>query len=613
MSDNNKENKRKITSEVDELDDFSGFRKSDTVTDSEPEQAQNNSVSESRKRVAPMVRKIVCAAAAVVVLLAVAFGVYGAFVPQNIILGGINVGGIDIGGMKKEEALLSLDKANPFVKSEVVINANGKRFVVKTDDIDAVLDAEATVKKAYNIAKSGNIFANALDSLKMKLAGGEILPVITFNEEKFASKINEIGVDAVGSQLIEHSVRFDEDGKAFIVPGTSGYNNDPTSVMAMIKEALLKSESNEIVVEFEKTKPQKMTVDMLDSYVYKNPVNASFALENGEVKVVEAEPGRYIDKDECKSLVAKVSEDGPEIEIPYKTTEPEVKSDDVKGKLFNGELGSYTTRYAPGGNRGTNVAVAASKINGKILLPGETFSFNGTVGKRTVANGFKPAPEYQNGQTVTGIGGGTCQVSTTVYSAALYADLKIVKRSNHSMSVSYVPLGQDATVTDGGIDLKFMNDTKFPVKISAVTGGGKITVTIIGTTPDEPKTVKISHKSAGGGIRTTRLVYDSTGNLIKEEDMGISKYKPHSENNENTTPSTTPAVTQAPTESTGDESTQTPSVQTPEASATQAPVATQPVVEQPTETKSPVTEAPTVPASSSENASQGSTPIKSEE
>jgi len=606
MSDNNFENEKDKVSQFEELDDFSGPRKTQAVR---TEADKAGVKTEHKKSTTPAIRKIVCIVAAVVVIAFVAFGVYGAFVPQDTIIGGLTVNGIDIGGMSEKEAGLSLTESNPVLKDEVVINANGKRFVVRTDEIDAVLDINATVTKAFNIAKGGNIFSNAAASLKMKLSGGELLPVITFNEEKFANIINEIGIEAAGSQLVEHSVRFDENGKGYIVPGTSGYNNDPAPVMTMIKEELLSSESSEINVEFVKTKPQKMTVDMLDLFVYADPKNASFILENGAVKIIEAESGRYINKDECKRVVSKVTEGGPEIEFVYYTTEPELKSEDVKGKLFNGELASYTTRYAPGGNRGTNVAVAASKINGKILLPGETFSFNGTVGRRTVANGFKPAPEYQNGQTVTGIGGGTCQVSTTVYSAALYADLKIVKRSNHSMSVSYVPLGQDATVTDGGIDLKFMNNTDYPVKISAVTGGGKITVSIIGTKPEAPKTVKISHKSSDGGVRTTRYVYDSNGKLIKEEDMGLSKYKPHSDNNENTTPSTSPAASQAPTASPGSENSESPEVQTPEVSATEPPV----VTDQPTETKSPVTEAPTVPASSAESAGQGSTPMKSEE
>ncbi len=607
MSDNELKNKREDEPEVEDFDDFSSIHKPENNfqinTDSD------NSADKNKKSSSAFC-KTLCIVVALLVVFVIAFGAYGAFVPQDKILGGITVSGVEIGGLDISEALNELNSSDSALKSEVVIVANGKRFVVKTDEIDAVLDIEATVDKAFKTAKSDNIFANAFDSVKIKLSGGEILPVINFNEEKFSKKINEIGKLAVGSQLVEHSVRFDGDGLGFIVPGISGYNNDPAPVMAMIKDALLKSESTEIEVNFKKTKPAKMTVEMLESLVNSDPVDASFALENGGVKIIEAVEGRIIDKSECKKVIDKVTEGGQEIKFSYNSTEPQLRSEDVRNKLFNGELGSYTTRYAPGGNRGSNVAIAASKINGSIVLPGETFSFNKTVGRRSVANGFKPAPEYQNGQTVTGIGGGTCQVSTTLYSAVLYADIKVVKRSNHSMSVSYVPLGQDATVTDGGIDLQFKNDTKFPLKISAVTGGGKITVKIIGTKPDSQKTVKISHKSAGGGIRTTRYVYDADGKLIKEEDMGLSKYKPHSEDNENSSPAPSPVASEAPAEGTGAETSESEAVQAPDASTTEAPIKTESDVE--VTTKEPSTVTPVASAIPAENGNVSTTPMKSE-
>ena len=216
------------------------------------------------------------------------------------------------------------------------------------------------------------------------------------------------------------------------------------------------------------------------------------------------------------------------LSVPCISVPAEKTAEVLKSKMFNYILGTYTTTYAAGGNRGSNVANAARRINGYVVLPGETFSFNNVVGRRSVANGFKPAPEYQNGSTVTGIGGGTCQVSTTLYSAVLYSGLKVDSRRNHSMSVSYVPLGQDATVTDGGIDFKFSNDTEYPVKIESITAGGKLTVKIVGTKPDVERKIKITHTNIGGrSVKTTRTVYDMSGNVIKTDNMGVSKYKPH--------------------------------------------------------------------------------------
>ena len=123
------------------------------------------------------------------------------------------------------------------------------------------------------------------------------------------------------------------------------------------------------------------------------------------------------------------------------------------------------------------------------------FSFNQTVGRRSTANGFYTAKEYVDGQTVDGIGGGTCQVSSTLYNAVLYADLSVVSRLNHMFPVNYCPIGQDATVSDSGVDFKFVNNMDYPVKISAYTSGYTVTVSIIGTQRDIPHTVKIENKS----------------------------------------------------------------------------------------------------------------------
>lgn len=546
---------------------------------------KNTAASQSKPSKKFPAAKIAIIVAAVICFIFAALGVYGSMLPKSKVMNGIKVSGILVGGISESQAKSVLEVAGVLSYDEIIIKANGKKFAVKTSDIDVQVDIEATAKKAFDIGKGSNVFSNAFEALKVKLTGNNVAPVILYDDEKFALQINSIGAKAVGSVLTEHSVRFDETGKAYIVPGQSGYNNDPAEVMKKIKEAIIKAHSNELEVTFEKTAPKELTIDSLDALVYCEPKNASFTLENGEVKVLPAVDGKYIDKEYCKKLISKVVEGGDEIEFPYNVTKAEVNAEELEKKLFNANLGSYTTRYAAGGNRGANVANAASRINNKILLPGETFSFNQTVGKRTVANGFKTAPEYMNGQTVDGIGGGTCQVSTTLYSAVLYADLKIVKRSNHSMSVSYVPLGQDATVTDGGLDFQFMNDTEYPVKISSVTGGGKITVTLIGTAPENEKTVKISHQrvsvETGSAVNSTRLVYDKNGTLIKEENLGMSRYKPH----ETETPSTTkPEVTQAATATEVPDITDEPTAEAPEKSQEPTPA---PATEAPKPEKTP--------------------------
>lgn len=484
------------------------------------------------RREKKVLKKVAAAAVAVIVLIAAAFGVYAFTLPGDKIAYGIKAGGVSIGGMTVDEAAVKLEGSGASDKHEIVISSGGTKYTVLPSDIDAQINIRETAQRAFDASKRGNRFFNAFVSLRLLAKGAEITPVITYNEEKLASKVNEIGLSAVGGALTEHTVRFADDGKAYIVPGKPGYNNDPSEAVAKIKAALESSTAEDIEIEFTSVHPAELTIEALDAAIYTNPVNAAYALENGTVIVTPDKKGRYIDKEACALLLKSVVEGGQEIEVPYSVSEPDVTSAALQAKLFNGKLASYTTRYNAGqANRSANIANAAGRLNGKIIMPGETFSFNETVGKRTVANGFKTAPEYQNGQTVDGIGGGTCQVSTTLYSAALYADLKIVKRSNHSMSVSYVPLGQDATVTDGGTDLKIMNDTGYPVKITTSAGGGAVTVSFTGTTPEPAKTVKIVHTpvaaATGSAVKTERIVYDASGNVIKQESIGTSRYKPH--------------------------------------------------------------------------------------
>jgi len=189
------------------------------------------------------------------------------------------------------------------------------------------------------------------------------------------------------------------------------------------------------------------------------------------------------------------------------TTQPSNTTDNTttntttttKGEEFSDVLGSKTTYYNSSvKGRTTNIRLAAEAINGTVLQPGETFSLNGIVGRRTAAKGYQNAIIFQNGKQVEGLGGGVCQVSSTVYGAVLYADLKVTERSCHQFQVSYTPVSQDAAVYYGSQDFKFVNNTDNPIKIVASAGSGSLSVTIYGTKTSE-KTVTLSSKSSVSG------------------------------------------------------------------------------------------------------------------
>lgn len=249
-----------------------------------------------------------------------------------------------------------------------------------------------------------------------------------------------------------------------------------------------------------------------------------------------------------KAVVAALEGDRT-VDLPLKEG-PKRVTDEALSEMTE-LVSEYSTTF-PASNRPrcANIKLASSKLNGVILMPGESLSFNGTVGRRTLRGGFKLAGVYAQGKHDVGVGGGICQVSTTMYNAALFANLKIVRRSNHSIPVAYVPLGRDATVDYGSLDLVFQNDTKGPLAVVNAYQPGRLTFRIVGkkdpslkvrvvqegasswnipekTVVDRglrPGSRRVVEKgSRGHEIRTYRMVYRD-GVLVEKQALGRSLY-----------------------------------------------------------------------------------------
>lgn len=203
-----------------------------------------------------------------------------------------------------------------------------------------------------------------------------------------------------------------------------------------------------------------------------------------------------------EAVVAALENDG-KVELPI-TEAPKRIPDEELAKITD-VVSEYSTRFpAYQTSRNTNIRLASAALNGQVLMPGDKLSFNGTVGRRTVQGGYRLAPVLKNGTHDTGIGGGICQVSTTMYNASLLADLKIVTRNNHSIPSVYVPVGRDATVDYGTLDLVIENNMKTPIAVVSTFESGKLTFRILGQ-KDTTKVVKITtsgHSSWGNGVKT---------------------------------------------------------------------------------------------------------------
>ena len=205
-----------------------------------------------------------------------------------------------------------------------------------------------------------------------------------------------------------------------------------------------------------------------------------------------------------------------------KITIPEITLNDLGKEAFPQILGTFSTTYNTSNqNRITNLKLASEKIDGTIILPGETFSYNKVVGERTIAKGYKEAAVYAGGKVVDGIGGGICQLSSTLYNSVLYANLEITSRSNHRFLTSYVTAGRDATVSWGTIDFCFKNTRSYPIKITSEVKNGVVTTSIYGIKEEKEYEVVIESKVTEVIPYSTKYVKDST---LKEEEEEIVQY-----------------------------------------------------------------------------------------
>ena len=201
-------------------------------------------------------------------------------------------------------------------------------------------------------------------------------------------------------------------------------------------------------------------------------------------------------------------------------------------EAFPDLLSEFSTKYAASNrNRTTNLILAANKINGTVLMPGETFSYNKVVGERTIEAGYKEAPIYVSGRVEDGLGGGICQITTTLYNAVLFANLEIVERSNHQFVPSYANASRDATVVYGAIDFKFKNNREYPIKLTCSVSNGIANFKVWGLKSENDYEVELSSRVT----RTTSTsIYSEAyktlkknGSVVSSEVLSKDVYKRH--------------------------------------------------------------------------------------
>ena len=240
----------------------------------------------------------------------------------------------------------------------------------------------------------------------------------------------------------------------------------------------------------------RTAVMRLSTTLSKEAKDARLKVQDGGLTLEPDEPGAVLDVEKALRAIERALQKGQTaIDLPVEEIPAEITAQDLQG--IDGILGDFTTKFNAGAaSRSHNIALATNLLNGVVIRPGETFSFNQVVGDRTAKRGFQTAPIYQNGRVVPGTGGGVCQVSTTLYNAALLAGLAIVERTHHSMPVPYVPIARDATVAYGSVDLKLRNPYQHPVYLVSAVDGDRVRFTIAGFSGDKPEVEITSARTA---------------------------------------------------------------------------------------------------------------------
>ena len=554
------------------------------------------------------------------------------------ILNNVTVAGIDVGGLTRSQAESVVrsvtDKSFPV--EDVVVQFPDGQLRLSPELTGVQLDVKAAVKAAYDYGRTGSQAQQKAAYERAQTQGYTValLPYLDLDTAAIRQAVEDYAAAHTGTYTeatwwLEGEapdLTLPEEGGQEPVPqmlmitmGTPGGSLDTDYIYDRILDAY--SLHVFLIVEYAEggsaARPVKPDLQAIYDACYIAPVDAGM-----DQQTYEEIPGSYgcdFDMAAAQELI-DIAGAGETVGIPLRLIAPGV---DLESLLFQDVLGYCETPHNTNENRNANLRQVCQYLNGIVLDPGEEFSYNNSVGERTIARGFKAAPAYSGTELVDSVGGGVCQGSSTLYYAALLADMEIVFRINHGFPVNYIPWGLDATVNWGGPDLQFKNSSNYPVMLKAEVSDGYMKMWIMGTEERDyylkldfeitryiaPNEVFEEHSPASGYydgqvldkgttgylVRSYKYRYDRQSNeLISKDFIALSSYmtknkiivkivggdeetKPTepSESTEPSTETTAPPASDPPTDPTTEPPT-TPPTEPPTTPPTDPPPATDP-------------------------------------
>jgi vancomycin resistance protein YoaR len=453
---------------------------------------------------------------------------------------GTHVAGVDVGGLTPREATSRLEaRAKALARTPVTFTAGGEQFELYPSQ----LGVEANWKRAVAAAQEEGAGFGPLRGyrrLHVRLFGEEISPALAVSNAALDYKLDEFAA-AIDSRHVDASLRR-RGLRIETVPGSQGHRLDREKAAETIVRALGALERSgpvalPVVVDRPKVTAETLAsvaaqartalsapirlgygqtswmvpryrlaqllelpsggasriavagpgaeayLERIAENLDRDPKDATFSVVPGGIDVVPAEPGRALDVPATARAIqaAMLSTTERRAELVVRVAPPERTTAEARAMGITDVVSSYTTTYGGTEGRLHNVQLVAELIDDTLIAPGKVFSFNATTGERNAEKGFQEAPVIINGELQNGIGGGVCQVSTTVFNAAFDAGLSIEERTNHALYISHYPLGRDATVNYPDLDLKFKNDTGRWLLLRTFVGSGSLTVNLYGT------------------------------------------------------------------------------------------------------------------------------------
>ena len=482
---------------------------------------------------------------------------------------GVTIDGIDVGGMHAKDARALLQRRSDAVASKpVVFLAGGTRYSIRPNELGVEPDWKAAVAAAQ---RQGDGFGpiRALKRLDVQVFGADVTPPTTVLNGALQYELGLIAKDVNrtprNAAVVRHGLQIS------VQPAQSGRVLDRVAAARTMVEALgaLDRSAAHVELPFRVLQPRIRAAALapaarqarvaLSAPVHlelgktrwllsraklarlielpdggrtqlrvggraaenwlvrlgkrvENPAHdATFAVNGSHVRVVPARPGVRLDGVAAtRALLHAALKRRPELrvaQLPVKDSPAQLSTEAARAMHITAQVSGYTTEFGGVPNRIHNVQLVAHLVDEKLIAPGSTFSFNKTTGERNAEKGFLVAPVIVNGELTTGLGGGVCQVSTTVFNAAFDAGLKITERTNHALYISHYPQGRDATVNYPDVDLQFVNDTGNWLLLRTFVSSSSLTVGLYGT-PVHRKVTSTTSPLVSHGVPPVKKTID---------------------------------------------------------------------------------------------------------